>query len=102
MIRRPPRSTLLPYTTLFRSAAATYGVAARSPGCCAQRLGAQACALSVDVGQRQRHAAPTPTGWSGRRGPEIGSFARIGPGGDAARRRTPTGRADPPRPPEPA
>src|SRR5215213_2669210 len=30
MIRRPPRSTLFPYTTLFRSAAPT-------PGCCAQR-----------------------------------------------------------------
>src|SRR2546426_8368595 len=27
MIRRPPRSTLFPYTTLFRSAAATFGVA---------------------------------------------------------------------------
>src|SRR2546425_12443623 len=25
MIRRPPRSTLFPYTTLFRSAAAVYG-----------------------------------------------------------------------------
>src|SRR3712207_7435112 len=27
MIRRPPRSTLFPYTTLFRSPWATYGVA---------------------------------------------------------------------------
>src|SRR3712207_7131962 len=26
MIRRPPRSTLFPYTTLFRSAGAVYGV----------------------------------------------------------------------------
>src|SRR5256886_2986743 len=26
MIRRPPRSTLFPYTTLFRSAIGTYGV----------------------------------------------------------------------------
>src|SRR3712207_8028289 len=30
MIRRPPRSTLLPYTTLFRSPARIY--AARAPG----------------------------------------------------------------------
>jgi hypothetical protein len=30
--------------------------------------GAQACSLSVDVVQRQRHAAPTTAGWSGRRG----------------------------------
>jgi hypothetical protein len=29
---------------------------------------AQACSLSVDVVQRQRHAAPTTGGWSGRRG----------------------------------
>jgi hypothetical protein len=43
---------------LLGRAAATYGVAARSPGCCAQRLGrAQASSLSVDVVQRQRHAA---------------------------------------------
>src|SRR5260370_18059105 len=32
MIRRPPRSTLFPYTTLFRSAARTCG-ALRAPGC---------------------------------------------------------------------
>src|SRR5438874_7638480 len=31
MIRRPPRSTLFPYTTLFRSYA---GVGARLPKCC--------------------------------------------------------------------
>src|SRR2546422_7033850 len=34
MIRRPPRSTLFPYTTLFRSRQAVYAVAARA------RLGA--------------------------------------------------------------
>src|SRR2546430_10282899 len=33
MIRRPPRSTLFPYTTLFRSAAVA---AARAPGATAQ------------------------------------------------------------------
>src|SRR2546423_13271398 len=33
MIRRPPRSTLFPYTTLFRSEAATYPAAGgRVPG----------------------------------------------------------------------
>src|SRR2546427_7987411 len=30
MIRRPPRSTLFPYTTLFRSTVSTRGAAARS------------------------------------------------------------------------
>src|SRR2546426_8999026 len=32
MIRRPPRSTLFPYTTLFRSCSET-----RTTGCCAPR-----------------------------------------------------------------
>src|SRR3712207_7639100 len=32
MIRRPPRSTLFPYTTLFRSQAALFGQACYSPG----------------------------------------------------------------------
>src|SRR3712207_7335486 len=31
MIRRPPRSTLFPYTTLFRSAPRVVGVAGRLP-----------------------------------------------------------------------
>src|SRR2546429_3670211 len=31
MIRRPPRSTLFPYTTLFRSAAAAEAAASRTP-----------------------------------------------------------------------
>src|SRR6266566_5960801 len=33
MIRRPPRSTLFPYTTLFRSLASTAPVQVRVPGC---------------------------------------------------------------------
>src|SRR2546429_6774515 len=33
MIRRPPRSTLFPYTTLFRSASAGSGFV-RRPNCC--------------------------------------------------------------------
>src|SRR2546422_2285789 len=32
MIRRPPRSTLFPYTTLFRSGAATHRACARPHG----------------------------------------------------------------------
>src|SRR3712207_7806573 len=45
MIRRPPRSTLFPYTTLFRSAMVTMGpdndpnsFEGHSPGECARRL----------------------------------------------------------------
>src|SRR5256885_9305728 len=33
MIRRPPRSTLFPYTTLFRSVATFQGRIARKPKC---------------------------------------------------------------------
>src|SRR2546430_16793682 len=33
MIRRPPRSTLFPYTTLFRSSPGESGPAERRPGC---------------------------------------------------------------------
>src|SRR5256885_3283450 len=45
MIRRPPRSTLFPYTTLFRSKAVT---APPAPGCHACTKGAhRACPCSV-------------------------------------------------------
>src|SRR3712207_9409377 len=56
MIRRPPRSTLFPYTTLFRSEQAAVGVAARLEAA-AQQPGAgaggheQVGAGLVDVGQ---------------------------------------------------
>src|SRR5262245_64658447 len=35
MIRRPPRSTLFPYTTLFRSPGRCPGWSGRPPGACA-------------------------------------------------------------------
>src|SRR5439155_18291079 len=41
MIRRPPRSTLFPYTTLFRSMSAS---GTRS-GACSQRRANRACAI---------------------------------------------------------
>src|SRR5260370_23472902 len=39
MIRRPPRSTLFPYTTLFRSEFAAQGPAVSGPGVCGGRNG---------------------------------------------------------------
>src|SRR2546426_11903286 len=48
MIRRPPRSTLFPYTTLFRSAAATPALWAPAPA--RHREGAEPmCVSGVDV-----------------------------------------------------
>src|SRR3712207_8504004 len=57
MIRRPPRSTLFPYTTLFRSAALPGGRAADG---------------LADERWRARHQARRgrPPGWHGRRRPE--------------------------------
>src|SRR3712207_8230150 len=43
MIRRPPRSTLFPYTTLFRSSFSDGGMT--SPGCKASRV--PACGLRL-------------------------------------------------------
>src|SRR3712207_9167721 len=62
MIRRPPRSTLFPYTTLFRSADAG---ALRRPhpgGRCASRVGADgACRLRLaQLARSGTIMAPTP------------------------------------------
>src|SRR5690348_17991325 len=62
MIRRPPRSTLFPYTTLFRSAAdpgvprAAQG--ARGPGRAAGRHGG--AAVSLVILGLSHHTAPLP------------------------------------------
>src|SRR5256885_11972833 len=50
MIRRPPRSTLFPYTTLFRSAGMTGEVIAQTPDDYAAWLAAG----NIDVGQTDR------------------------------------------------
>src|SRR5256885_7315052 len=62
MIRRPPRSTLFPYTTLFRS---------------------------VHAGQPRRHRAPGGGGGGGRRGPLRLRLVGVGglPAAHALRRR---------------
>src|SRR5437588_6909893 len=48
MIRRPPRSTLFPYTTLFRSKVPFGGLAAAR----GDRIQVRACILSVDGKER--------------------------------------------------
>src|SRR3989442_8941700 len=67
MIRRPPRSTLFPYTTLFRSVAEAQGPPPRDRGRGAPRhLPAGPLLRRVDTGMRGR-ALPEST--RRRRGP---------------------------------
>src|SRR2546429_5316127 len=44
MIRRPPRSTLFPYTTLFRSRAGIQAEGSKRPGCFLEPASRQSCA----------------------------------------------------------
>src|SRR3712207_7246712 len=63
MIRRPPRSTLFPYPTLFRSAARTGPPRARRAAGCSRPRGPPACrsAASGRAGCRApRRPAPAP------------------------------------------
>src|SRR3712207_7367400 len=54
MIRRPPRSTLFPYTTLFRSA-----VFSHLPHVLANVLASQAAARLLDHGEALRQVGPS-------------------------------------------
>src|SRR3989454_12376717 len=55
MIRRPPRSTLFPYTTLFRSTRTAEGVTDPTrPVCCCVRTNSP-----VDTGERYGHILET-------------------------------------------
>src|SRR2546430_5897906 len=73
MMRRPPRSTLFPYTTLFRSPGEGFGRAAvclRVPhdGVSRDRLGHQHAALAVGALEQSLHAAVLETpSWGTRR-----------------------------------
>src|SRR5688572_32029058 len=60
MIRRPPRSTLFPYTTLFRSGQGQPGAAVRSED------GAHQGVSSLEEILSQREPPPPPWGRSGR------------------------------------
>src|SRR5256886_14882136 len=54
MIRRPPRSTLFPYTTLFRSARSPSGIAtsgAPPPGCSLPSIG---CVPGLPMSEAER------------------------------------------------
>src|SRR5256885_9931140 len=51
MIRRPPRSTLFPYTTLFRSVMRRLGLARQAGGQVQRIAPAQVFAEAVDLGR---------------------------------------------------
>src|SRR3712207_7283397 len=59
MIRRPPRSTLFPYTTLFRSVADDEGVVERERAECLEAPAA--VTAEVDPYFRQFHDSPRQT-----------------------------------------
>src|SRR2546430_7838011 len=57
MIRRPPRSTLFPYTTLFRSCSVgRLACGTRTPAC-RPRRSARACAASSDQVRSEEHTS---------------------------------------------
>src|SRR2546422_6330111 len=62
MIRRPPRSTLFPYTTLFRSLAPQVEGQDRHPGSTHARFGGLHMGLSLGD---QRRGLPEEAGWAG-------------------------------------
>src|SRR3712207_7709150 len=62
MIRRPPRSTLFPYTTLFRSDELALPLAIREPQSRQEhrRIGRRACASARDQRTASRFRRPRP------------------------------------------
>src|SRR3712207_7002322 len=63
MIRRPPRSTLFPYTTLFRSARRRHGGGARRGGADPGRDRRADRARGGARSMIDFHYWPTPNGW---------------------------------------
>src|SRR5687767_15306080 len=62
MIRRPPRSTLFPYTTLFRSSEFTdvHGVSGYTTPAVTTIAAASACITSFDEGRKWKRSSTSP------------------------------------------
>src|SRR2546430_12287368 len=85
MIRRPPRSTLFPYTTLFRSLAGTPAARKRPPRAPAGLKGRRQTQISKGARNRHRLADRSAQRVAGGR---TGTFSRTsGPGGRRLPRR---------------
>src|SRR5256885_5986521 len=71
MIRRPPRSTLFPYTTLFRSKLpAEFGI----PCCARCSANARGCGRPMcSSGAKQFHSSPRPRAKNGTASPHCRS-----------------------------
>src|SRR2546425_13253652 len=101
MIRRPPRSTLFPYTTLFRSARGGLRAVRRSPLVLARGGGRARAARPRRVGRRPRDhgeglGAPAPV-----TAPRRPALRAGGAAGAALRGRAVAGAARPGPPPGP-
>src|SRR2546427_4669109 len=78
MIRRPPRSTLFPYTTLFRSPAAAGGALVRRAPAPQEDQGRVAVRRRpAPRGATARRAWPAPPARSDRR--DLGAVRELGP-----------------------
>src|SRR6266542_6801919 len=91
MIRRPPRSTLFPYTTLFRSRAVARRAAAAPGEACAPRPEGRGAASQGGAEATSRAAFPGAGGRHGTRPARRGETAPPGPRG--VRAQGVTGRA---------
>src|SRR2546429_1315192 len=72
MIRRPPRSTLFPYTTLFRSAPSADGLLSRSRACAPTPTPARVPSAALPAAAFPRAAHPVAASAGTRAGVGVG------------------------------
>src|SRR2546425_11714422 len=90
MIRRPPRSTLFPYTTLFRSLRSGISVLRRGRGARRFRLclPRRACRHALERGERERRGDGGPEAPDGGQRLAVAGGGALPPGPCAAPPRT--------------
>src|SRR5260221_4798312 len=78
MIRRPPRSTLFPYTTLFRSDTRRGGASVRRLAALVERAGRRGAASDARCSARASDAAPRRPARSEEHTSELQAHSDIG------------------------